>query len=179
MFNKEHNLLIMPNKIISGETIKYIWFHDLYPTDTFNMVITIVGKSSKLTNNPESTGTIYNINIDTSTLIAGLYAYQVTLSDGVTTDLVEYGQLIVEKNLANLTILDCRMHAEKMLEAIQALIEGRATNEHKSLKVNNRELVLHSFKELTTLKDYYTAEIARKRVRQNRRFKSAKVRFDR
>lgn len=70
-----------------------------------------------------------------------------------------------------------KSHAEKMLEAIEAVLEGRVTDDFKSLKINNREITKHSFDELRRLRDYYRGEIARKRVRQRGTFKNYRYKF--
>lgn len=59
-----------------------------------------------------------------------------------------------------------KSHAEKMLDAIEALLEGRAIDEYKSLQINNRRLDKHSFAELKEMRDYYRAEITRVKIRK-------------
>ncbi|HIU06754.1 MAG TPA: hypothetical protein IAC46_04140 [Candidatus Onthoplasma faecigallinarum] len=57
-----------------------------------------------------------------------------------------------------------------MLELVEAALEGRLKNEYKSIKINNREITKHSFSELTELRTYYRAEVARDKVRKSRKF---------
>ncbi len=68
-------------------------------------------------------------------------------------------------------------HAEKMLQAIEAVLEGRATDEYKSLKINNREITKHSFDELRRLREYYRAELTRIKARRRKTFKSIGYKF--
>ena len=70
-----------------------------------------------------------------------------------------------------------KTHAEKMLEAIEAVLEGRATDEYKSIKINNREITKHTFDELRRIREYYRAEIARNKARRSRTFKNIGYRF--
>lgn len=70
-----------------------------------------------------------------------------------------------------------KTHAEKMLEAIEAALEGRITDDYKTLKINNREITKHSFDELLRLRDYYRAEVARIKARRNKTFKNIGYRF--
>ena len=62
-----------------------------------------------------------------------------------------------------------KSHAEKMLEAIEATLEGRATDEYKSIKINNREISKHTFDELRRIRDYYRNELARRKVKKRGR----------
>ena len=68
-------------------------------------------------------------------------------------------------------------HADRMINLIEAVLEGRATSEQKRIKINNREIEHHSFKELTDLRDYYRAEVKRQQVRTQKTFKSVGFRF--
>lgn len=70
-----------------------------------------------------------------------------------------------------------KSHAEKMLEAIEATLEGRATDEYKSIKINNREISKHTFDELRRIRDYYRNEIARRKVKKRGTFTSYRYRF--
>lgn len=70
-----------------------------------------------------------------------------------------------------------KTHAEKMLEAIEAVLEGRITDDHKSIKINNREITKHSFDELAKLRNYYRAEIARAKARKRKAFRNIGYRF--
>lgn len=72
---------------------------------------------------------------------------------------------------------ESQTHAEKMLEAIEAVLEGRATDEYKSIKINNREITKHSFDELRRIREYYRAELTRTKARRRKTFKSIGYRF--
>lgn len=56
---------------------------------------------------------------------------------------------------------DLRGHAAKTLEAIEALLAGRATKDQQSYKIGERELSRIPIPELLALKDHYKAEAAR------------------
>ena len=70
-----------------------------------------------------------------------------------------------------------KSHAEKMLEAIEATLEGRATDEYKSIKINNREISKHTFDELRRIRDYYRNELTRRKVKKRGTFTSYRYRF--
>ena len=70
-----------------------------------------------------------------------------------------------------------KTHAEKMLEAIEAALEGRISDEYKTLKIGNREITAHSFDQLRRLREYYRAEVTRIKVRRRKTFKNIRYKF--
>lgn len=56
---------------------------------------------------------------------------------------------------------DLRGHAARTLEAIDALLEGRATKDQTSYRIGDRELSRIPIPELLALRDYYRAEARR------------------
>jgi hypothetical protein len=58
---------------------------------------------------------------------------------------------------------DGRTHAAKVLDAIKAVIEGRATLDQDGYKINNRELKRTPIGDLLTLRRQYEAEVANER----------------
>lgn len=74
------------------------------------------------------------------------------------------GKFIVQANLAT-SQDDPRSHARKMLDAIEALLENRATKESSSYEINGRKLTRLSPAELMDWRKHYRAEVAR----ENRR----------
>jgi len=68
-------------------------------------------------------------------------------------------------------------HAQRMLEAIEAMLENRATKEHTSMKINNREIALLTLDELLRARDKYKAEVARQQIRARGTFRQIRYRF--
>jgi len=96
---------------------------------------------------------------ETTNLVAGdwkwqLYAIRTSDSERVTLD---YG--ITKFSLGELdTNNDLRTHAKKVLDAIEAVIEGRATIDQSSFSLGGRSLSRLSVDELMTFRDRYHAE---------------------
>lgn len=63
--------------------------------------------------------------------------------------------------------LDDRTHAKKVLEAIEAVIEGRATKDQEEYSIGSRSLKRTPLKELRDLREYYRAEVARQQADEN------------
>ena len=71
--------------------------------------------------------------------------------------MVDSGRTTITQNLAN-TNADLRSHAKKVLDAIEAVIEGRATIDQSSFSLGGRSLSRMSVDELMTFRDRYRAE---------------------
>ena len=71
--------------------------------------------------------------------------------------MVDSGRTEITINLAN-TNADLRSHAKKVLDAIEAVIEGRATIDQSSFSLGGRSLSRMSVEELMTFRDRYKAE---------------------
>lgn len=70
---------------------------------------------------------------------------------------VDYGRVHLSHNLAN-TNADQRSHAKKVLDAIESVIEGRATIDQSSMSIAGRSLSRLTIDELFTFRDRYRAE---------------------
>lgn len=71
--------------------------------------------------------------------------------------MVDSGRTEITENLAN-TNADLRSHAKKVLDAIEAVIENRASMDQSSMSIAGRSLSRMSIDELMTFRDRYKAE---------------------
>lgn len=95
----------------------------------------------------------------TSGFVAGQYewtAYVVKTGDR---QKVASGRLTVLADLANATVIDSRSHAVKVLAAIEAVIEGRASKDQESYSINGRSLSRTSLTDLLEFRRTYRAEV--------------------
>lgn len=97
---------------------------------------------------------------------AGEYRWIARVSKGAEVYTVETGTLLVKANLAAAGGVDDREHAEKVLTAIEAVIEGRASKDQASYTIGNRSLSRTSLPDLLALRDKYRKEVARLRAEE-------------
>lgn len=71
--------------------------------------------------------------------------------------MVDSGRTTITENLAN-TNADLRSHAKIVLDAIEAVIENRASMDQSSMSIAGRSLSRMSIDELLTFRDRYKAE---------------------
>ncbi|MFB9149536.1 hypothetical protein [Roseovarius ramblicola] len=96
----------------------------------------------------------------TGAWLAGQYWATLRASDGETVAEIEAGQVTIATDLAQVDgLYDGRGHAERVLTAIEAVIEGRATKDQERYRINNRELQRTPLADLMGLRDKYRAEV--------------------
>ena len=92
----------------------------------------------------------------------GDYWYSIRASmDGVVVE-VETGQITIKPDLAGLDAgHDGRGHVQRVLDAIEAVLEKRATIDQEKYSINNRELRRTPIPDLLILRDRYRSELRR------------------
>lgn len=100
----------------------------------------------------------------------GHYRYELRVSDGVDVVAVETGETRIAPDLAAIDQShDGRDHVRKVLDAVEAVIENRATIDQQSYQINNRSLQRTPLAELMKLRAKYRAELSqKKRARSGR-----------
>lgn len=98
--------------------------------------------------------------IDATGFTPGVYYLQFML-DG---EVIETDRITVEQNLATAAEdFDPRSENEKILEAIEAMLAGRATTQQRSISIDGQAIQYSSFSELLEWKNYYTKKVAMER----------------
>jgi hypothetical protein len=101
-----------------------------------------------------------------SNLLPGRYSWVVraTNSDGVVA-VVGSGSVDVIPDITSSTTHDGRTHADRCLEAIESVLECRATTDQQMFMINGRQLQRMQIKDLIFLRDRYRVEVARERAK--------------
>ncbi len=101
----------------------------------------------------------------TSEWAPGVYWWVLRATRGDDVVQIDEGQLTVELDLAVAAAgFDGRSHAERVLRAIEAVIEGRASLDQQSYQINNRSLARTPIPDLLLLRDRYRAELRREKM---------------
>ena len=102
------------------------------------------------------------VSIDAATSAgygAGEYFYQAVAKKDALAHLVEEGVLVVAPNFKELTTgYDSRPHCKKVLDAIEATLEGKASKDQARYIIGSRRLDRYTFEDLLVLRDKYKAE---------------------
>lgn len=101
---------------------------------------------------------------ETAKWLPGAYVYEIRARMGAHVETVEGDRLIIAADVQQLDAgHDAREWAEQALEAVEAVILGRATTGQESYRINNRELRYIPVPDLLRLRDKLRREIDQKR----------------
>jgi hypothetical protein len=96
----------------------------------------------------------------------GRYSYTARVTKGDDVFQADAGVLEILPDLnSQLPGFDGRTHAERVLDAIEAVLAHRATLDQERYRINNRELYRTPIAELLKLRDTYRAEVQQEQMR--------------
>lgn len=150
-----------PIEIVAGDTLQWKR-NDLsdYPSSTWTLTYYLVG-STKYTITATADGTGYKIEVSsttTATWTPGNYWLEGFVSKTGERYQIFYGTVKIRPNLEAQTTYDGRSHCKKVLDAIEAVIEGRASKDQMSITLTGRSISRIPISELLILRDRYRAE---------------------
>lgn len=94
--------------------------------------------------------------VDTKDWSKGLYEWRLYLQDGTDRQSIAGGKLTVEVDFTQLGAgHDGRSHAKRMLEAIEATLEGRVVSDHEKYSIDGRSLDRIPIEQLHKLRRQY------------------------
>lgn len=150
-----------PLSIVAGATVKWRR-EDLtadYPASAgWALSYNLVKASRQFTISAVASGDAFQVDLSASATAqfeTGRYAWQAFVTKTTEIYPVGSGQIDILPNLSSPA--DVRSHARKMLEAIEAVLENRATLEQKSYEIAGRRLERVPPAELVKLHAHYDA----------------------
>lgn len=157
----------IPPEISAGLTFEAPISAPEFPASAWSLSLAMRGPSS-IDIDAEAEGSGFRLVADAATTrvwAPGVYWYQIRATDGVDVQLVDEGQVRILEDLASAgTGFDGRSHAEKVLAAIEAVIEGRASLDQSHYTINNRSLTRTPVADLLKLRNTYRAEVRAQRM---------------
>jgi len=178
LFDRDNYPTQEPDLLVVGD--RWMWRRpDLvadYPTADYALTYEFHedsggGGSHKFTITATETSTDYIVEIasaTTASYTAGEYNWYafITRSSDSQRIAVDEGHTKLELDFAN-TNADNRSHAKKVLDAIQAVLENRASQDQMSYSIAGRSLSRMSIDDLMRFRDRYRAEY-NKEIKQKR-----------
>lgn len=154
----------IPSKLTAGTTIDLIVTLTAYQAPEWTVQLVLRGPGQiDLAAAPD--GTAHRLTVaaaDSAQWLAGQYAYSLRATNGDAVIEVDAGTTTVVGDLAAIDgVHDSHGHVERVLAAIEATIEQRATKDQERYRINNRELWRTPIGELFKLRDHYRAELRR------------------
>lgn len=161
---------IFPDSITAGLTFKRPITLTAYPADD-GWVLNAYLRGTGVIDIPSTaSGKQHVFNVPATTTanwVAGNYGYSIRATNAVSGEVyeVESGTLNIAGNIETATNSDYRSHAQKVLDAIEATIEGRASLDQERYRINNRELYRTPMADLLKLRAQYRNEVRHEKAK--------------
>lgn len=166
-----------PSELVIGD--RWAWkrtdLADDYPIATYDWSYSAVLEgdgTTKITIAATESGTDYIIEVPSATTvnyIAGVYHWTGYITRTADSErlALDRGTFKLIENIA-ISVADPRSHVKKTLDALEAMLEGRATKDQQSYSINNRSLTRMTMAELLQWYDkykyYYAQELNAERI---------------
>tara|TARA_R110002012_G_scaffold63674_1_gene167486 strand:+ start:2451 stop:3047 length:597 start_codon:yes stop_codon:yes gene_type:complete len=163
---RQRRLNNVPTEWVAGDTLTWDTKVPDYPaTDGWTLSYILKSSSANIASfNASADGADYTVTLSASASSAftpAEYHYQAFVTKGAERYIVDSGKVTIKKNFADSGNYDDRTHAKIVVDAIEAVIEGRATKDQESYSVAGRSLERTPIPELLVLRDRYKAEVVR------------------
>lgn len=152
----------LATSLIAGDT----WSWDLsdsdYPAPAWTVTYYFENRLGTFSVAGSASGSDHAITIAAATTTgykAGKYRWRARATDGTTVTTIASGWLEVEVNPAAAGQADVRSWAQKTLEAVEATLMGRATNDQLSMSIAGRSISRIALPDLMQLRDRLRAEV--------------------
>lgn len=153
----------VPSTLIAGDT--WSWTVEIadYPAPTWTATVYFEKSDATFSTQATASGSDHAFGVTAATSAekkAGRYKWHIRVSDGTSSYTVEEGWTEIVANPAAAGSRDRRSWARRALEAIEAQIEGRASDAQQSMTIRDRSLSRYTLKELTDLHTWLKAKVA-------------------
>jgi hypothetical protein len=158
---------VEPQRVRAGET--WQWRRENladYPAPTWTLKYALKNSAQHLEISATADGTMFAVSVSstaTAAVVAGKYR-MVGYVEDASSPAQRFGvyneEIIVDAAYANATAIDDRSHARKVLDAIQAVLEGRASKDQEEYSIGHRTLKRTPLAELKALEQQYRGEVA-------------------
>jgi len=154
-----------PDALRAGMT--WAWTRELtdYPAGTWTLTYwfkQLAASGAKFSAVATASGSTHSVSVaaaTTAAYTAGEYSWVAVVASGAEVYEVDRGTLTLLPKYNADAALDDRSHARVVLDAIEAVIENRATLDQQEYTIGNRSLKRMSVDELMKFRDKYRAEV--------------------
>lgn len=158
-----------PSTLVAGDTWEWNVSHAHYSAaDSWVVTYALVNSTSTISISTSANGTAHGVNVTaetTAAYAAGMYRWEAYATKAAERHRIGYGSIKVEADLAESLTTDTRSHARTVLDSIEAVIEGRATQDQAAYSITtggvSRSLSRTPITELLVLRDRYKADVSR------------------
>jgi hypothetical protein len=134
-----------------------------YPAGTWTLTYYFKNAGANFSFAAVANGLFFSVSrtaAQTTPLVAGKYDWVAVVSDGTNKYEVDNGRLNLLADYTAAVSIDSRTHARKVLEAIEAVLEGRASKDQEEYTIGSRSLKRTPIVDLIKLRQTYRNEVA-------------------
>lgn len=161
-------IIDIPKKLHAGDSIDVTATLPSYPASAgWSVSVVIVNGSYNY--QVDSTADGDNHSIDalpaaTFTWMPGEYKWTAFVVKSTTHRIrISVGDIQILPDIIDDVVSDMRSHAEKVLAAVEAVLEGKATTDDYQVNVRGKMLTRYSYEELIKLRKSYRGEVLQER----------------
>lgn len=171
-----------PQEITAGDTIKWTKSLSDYPaSDSWVLSYALVQDGTQIQITSSASGDDHAVVVAASTsanYTAGTYSWQSYVTKGLERYSVDAGIIEILPNFDDQSSgYDDRSHAKKTLDALESVIEGKASKDQMAYTIGGRSLSKMTPQDLIFWRDHYRAECAKEYKKANKKTNQVKVKF--
>jgi hypothetical protein len=160
----------MKPNLIAGDTLTFRVSLPSYPASTWTLAYRLVPSSgSAITFTAAADGDDHLVTVAAATTAAwasGEYAWAGYVTAGLERFTVSSGRTTIKPNPASMAVADTRTHARKVLDALKAVIEGRASKDQMAYTIDGRSLQRMPVADLLAFQAEYERKVAKEELAQ-------------
>jgi hypothetical protein len=165
-------LTTFPTRHGAGDTLAVRRSLADWPATTWSLSFELRNAGASITIAATADGADHVVSVPAATTAswtAGRYHWRAYVTAGTDRHEVERGTIEIEPDFAAAGAADRRSHAEKVLDAIEAVIEGRASKDQESYTIAGRSLARTPIGDLLTLATRYRGMVEAERAAERLR----------
>jgi len=147
------------------------WSHATFPASAWTLVYTLVSATAQIQITATASGIDHLVELTSTTTgayDAGDYTWQAHISKGDERYKVGEGLLTVIPDFATKSSgYDSRSHVKKVLDALEASIEGRASKTQVEQSISGVQIKHMTLAEQVTLRDQYALKYRKEQAAKN------------
>lgn len=160
--------LFAPAAFVAGDTVKWrlktvVYDEHKDPADGWVLTYELRNATGAftITGTDNGDGThLVTLTAEASAVYqAGLFHYQGVITKASVRHIVDRGTFTVRPDFEALSETDARTWAERVLDAIEAVLEGKASQDQLSYSIGDRSLTRMSWQELLEARQHFQREV--------------------
>jgi pectin methylesterase-like acyl-CoA thioesterase len=165
-------VLLDPARIYAGETTAWTLSLAAYPASEWTLELAAANATHYFAVEASADDDDHLLSITaavTATYTAGTYPYSITVKKGAGETLeryrIESGDLVVLPLIGGAAVQDTRSADERILDAIIATMEGRASTDQTSVSIDGTSISRMTWDELISARNEFQRRVSRRKNR--------------